>query len=123
MFFGSKKSELRDFTPAELHALLVKHEVTLVDVREPGEFAAARIHGAVLFPLSSFDPAALPHDPARPIVLQCGSGRRSRTAADICRKAGVEVAGHLAGGIGAWAQAGLPVTSVDPASGKVIDRP
>jgi rhodanese-related sulfurtransferase len=51
----------------------------------------------------------LPLDPAKPVVLQCGSGMRSCTAADKCRKAGGEVAGHLAGGIGAWAQAGLPV--------------
>ncbi|HQT38756.1 MAG TPA: rhodanese-like domain-containing protein [Acidocella sp.] len=122
MFFGSKKSEIKNYTPAELHDALAKHSVTLVDVREPAEFAGARIHGAVLFPLSSFDPAALPRDPARPIVLQCGSGKRSLTAAEMCRKAGVEVAGHLAGGIGAWARAGLPVTSVDPATGKVIDR-
>ncbi len=122
MFFRNKTTDLRDITPAELHDLLARHAVTLVDVREPGEFAAARIHGAVLFPLSSFDPAALPHDPERPIVLQCGSGKRSRTAAALCAKAGVEVAGHLAGGIGAWAQAGFAVTSVDPATGQTIDR-
>ncbi|HQT63833.1 MAG: sulfurtransferase [Acidocella sp. 20-57-95] len=122
MFFSSKKIDIKNFTPAELHDALAKHAVTLVDVREPGEFAAARIHGAVLFPLSSFDPAALPHDPARPIVLQCGSGKRSHNAALMCIKANVAIAGHLAGGIGAWAGAGLPVTSVDPATGKIIDR-
>ncbi len=122
MFFNKKKSDLRDFTPAELHDALARHAVTLVDVREPGEFAAARIHGSVLFPLSSFDPQALPHDPAKPIVLHCGVGRRSQAAADLCRKAGVEIAGHLAGGLNAWLQAGLPVVTVDPASGKTLDR-
>jgi rhodanese-related sulfurtransferase len=122
MFFRNKSEPLRDFTPTELRDALNHHSVTLVDVREPGEFASARIHGAVLFPLSSFDATALPHDPVRPIVLQCGSGKRSRTAADLCRKAGVEVAGHLAGGISAWVQAGLPVVTVDPATGKTKDR-
>ena len=122
MFFNSKKTALRNFTPAELHDALSRHAVTLVDVREPGEFAAARIHGSVLFPLSSFDPTALPHDPAKPIILHCGVGRRSQSAADMCHKAGVEIAGHLAGGINAWVQAGLPVVSVDPSSGKTVDR-
>jgi rhodanese-related sulfurtransferase len=43
------------------------------------------------------------------VVLSCAAGKRSRMAADICAKAGVKVAGHLAGGLGAWMQAGLPV--------------
>jgi rhodanese-related sulfurtransferase len=36
-------------------------------------------------------------------------GKRSAMAAEQCAKAGVKIAGHLAGGINAWAQAGLPV--------------
>jgi rhodanese-related sulfurtransferase len=111
MFFRKSADALRDFTPAELHEALSRDAVTLVDVREKGEFAQAHIKGAVLCPLSCLDPASLPLDPAKPIVLQCGSGMRSRTAADKCRKAGIEVAGHLAGGISAWARAGLPVVT------------
>ena len=53
----------KDFTPARLRQGLEAGEIVLVDVREPGEYAAERIHGALLFPLSTFDPAALP-DPA-----------------------------------------------------------
>jgi rhodanese-related sulfurtransferase len=109
MFFGSKKSDLREFTPAELRDAITANTVTVVDVREAGEFASGHIQGAVLFPLSSFNPASLPQDPARPAVLHCGIGKRSRAAAEMCSKAGVEIAGHLAGGISAWAQAGLPV--------------
>jgi len=43
-------------------------------------------------------------------VLYCAAGKRSRTAAELCAKAGVPVAGHLAGGVSAWVQAGLPVS-------------
>ncbi|MDD2705437.1 MAG: rhodanese-like domain-containing protein [Acidocella sp.] len=106
MFFSKKTTDLRDISPAELRDALAKQEVVLVDVREPNEFAAMRIEGATLLPLSSFDPAALPKGQ---VVLHCAAGKRSRTAAEICAKAGVPVAGHLAGGIAAWAQAGLPV--------------
>ena len=58
--FGGKTTPLRDLSPYELRDALAAGGVTLVDVREPGEFAAARIEGAVNCPLSSFDPAKLP---------------------------------------------------------------
>lgn len=104
--FGFRKSELREFSPAELREALAKGEVVLVDVREPGEHRAARIGGAILHPLSAFDPGALP---GGAVVLHCGVGKRSRMAAGLCAQAGVAVAGHLAGGMAAWAAAGLPV--------------
>jgi rhodanese-related sulfurtransferase len=99
-------TELRNFSPAELADALARLEVVLVDVREPDEYRNARIEGAVLRPLSRFDPTDLP--PGE-IVLQCGVGKRSATAAALCAQAGVKVAGHLAGGITAWAGAGLPI--------------
>lgn len=105
-FFGSKKTPLRDFKPAELSYALARKEVVLVDVREPGEHQAARIEGATLHPLTRFDPAALPKGE---VVLHCGVGKRSRMAADLCAKAGVKIAGHLEGGLAAWTSAGLPI--------------
>lgn len=102
-----KTTTLRDITPAELNDLLAAREITLVDVREPGEYAAARIEGAVNLPLSSFDPAELPPGD---VVLQCGIGKRSAMAAQKCAEVGRAVTGHLAGGINAWAQAGLPIS-------------
>ena len=113
---------LTDISPTTLQAMLEEASVTLVDVREPDEFAAARIKGALLAPLSTFDARSLPHDPARPVVLQCGSGKRSATAASRCAAAGVPIAGHLAGGLGAWKAAGLPILAIDPATGKMTER-
>ncbi|MGL5734970.1 MAG: rhodanese-like domain-containing protein, partial [Beijerinckiaceae bacterium] len=44
----------------------------LVDVREPHEYAAGHIPGAVLFPLSTFDARALPEPaPGQQIVFSC----------------------------------------------------
>ena len=99
-------TELRDFSPAELRDAIARLEVVLVDVREPAEYHNARIEGAVLRPLSQFDPTDLPPGA---IVLQCGVGKRSAMAAELCNRAGVKVAGHLAGGLSAWANAGLPL--------------
>lgn len=106
----------------EVHEAMQRGEIVLIDVREPGEYAAERIHGALLFPLSTFDPRALPHDRGQPIVLHCGSGKRSATAYARCAKAGVPVRAHLGGGIVAWKTAGLPTVSVDPGAGAVRDR-
>jgi rhodanese-related sulfurtransferase len=104
--FGSKPSTLRNIAANELQTMLSQGGITLVDVREPGEFAQVRIKGAVNLPLSSFNPAKLP---AGAVVLQCGVGKRSAMAADKCAKAGREITGHLAGGLNGWVQAGLPV--------------
>jgi len=110
-----------DLAPADVHDRLAARQIVLIDVREPAEFASERIHGALNFPLSTFDADALPAGGPRVIVLQCGSGKRSAMALDLCQKAGVEVAGHLAGGIGAWREAKLPVVRIDPATGAVRD--
>ena len=44
--FGSPKT--KDLTPAQVKASLDAHEILLIDVREPAEFAAERIHGALV---------------------------------------------------------------------------
>ena len=93
------------------HTALSKGEILLVDVREPSEYAAERIPGAMLFPLSTFNPEMLPQEEARPVVLHCGSGKRSADALNRCRVAGVVIAGHVEGGIAAWKAAGGPVES------------
>src|SRR5579872_6699862 len=98
----------KDLSPREVKAALDAHQILLIDVREPAEFAAERIHGALNFPLSTFDPAALPMADDKTIVFQCGSGKRSATAVEHCRKAGHKIDAHLAGGILAWKTQGLP---------------
>lgn len=108
--------------PEQIAEALARREIVLVDVREPMEFAAERIHGALLYPLSTFGADLLPRDEKRPIVLHCGSGKRSATALDACAQAGVPVRAHMQGGIGAWKAAGLPTGAIDPASGAIRDR-
>jgi len=96
----------QDLSPAELNSRLTAHAVTLIDVREPAEYAVEKIEGAVLHPLSCFDPAKLPEGP---LVFQCGVGKRSLAALQRYHAAGLPPAQHLAGGLAAWKQAGLPV--------------
>ncbi len=111
----------RDIPPASLFEALKAGEILLVDVREPAEFANERIHGALLHPLSTFEPGAIPTDGTRKVIFQCGSGKRSRQALDAFLSATGADAAHMAGGIGAWKSAGLPVIRINPATGQVED--
>ena len=111
----------QDLAPADVARWMAERAIQLIDVREPDEYAAERIHGALLYPLSTFDPRALPETGGK-IVFQCGSGMRSARALAAAEAAGLSVAGHLAGGIKAWKDAGLPVISIDPNTGKPFER-
>lgn len=113
---------MENFTPRDVARWLAERAILLIDVREPDEYAVERIHGALLYPLSSFDPRALPDPGDRKVVFQCGSGMRSAKAMAACADAGVDFAGHMAGGIQAWKKAGLPVIATDPATGQLRER-
>lgn len=109
MFGSGKSAKHREIGPAELKALLDQGQALVIDVREPGEFAAEHIAGAVNLPLSSFDPARLPAADGKTVILQCAGGKRSGMALDRCAEAQAAIDTHLAGGLGAWKSASLPV--------------
>lgn len=99
---------VQDLTPEEVAHGLQEGRLLLVDVREPNETALERFPGAVLVPLSAFDPAAIPDPAGRDVVFACRSGRRSVTASLAAQEQGFAYGSHLAGGILAWVAAGLP---------------
>lgn len=109
MFGFGNKAGHTEIGAEELAAMLQDARAILVDVREPDEFAAGHIAGAINLPLSRFSPDQLPAAAGNTIVLQCAGGKRSGMALDRCAAAQAEVDTHLAGGIGAWKAAGLPV--------------
>jgi rhodanese-related sulfurtransferase len=108
MFRPSVPGPVRDLSAEEVAAELAADRVLLVDVREPRETAAERIPGAVLLPLSAFDPSAIPDPEGREVVFSCATGRRSAKASELAQAAGLPYRSHLAGGIVAWKAAGLP---------------
>lgn len=105
--------------PEEVSRMLRDRTILLIDVREPGEYEAEHIQGALLCPLSSLEPDALPHPDNLTVVFQCGSGVRSAKAVGACAATGLPFRHHLQGGIQAWKAAGLPTVSLDPATGRV----
>lgn len=103
-----RADEVTNLTPDEVAAGLRAGRMLLVDVREPNETAAEAYPDAVIVPLSSFDPAAIPDPQGRQVVFACRSGRRSITASVAAQDAGYPYTAHMAGGIISWKAAGLP---------------
>jgi rhodanese-related sulfurtransferase len=102
---------VEDVSLKELKEGLADGSIILVDVREPNEYAAGHIPGAMLNPLQSFKAAALPAaQPGRRIIFACRSGRRSITALGLAQAAGrTDIRAHYSGGILGWTGAGEPV--------------
>jgi rhodanese-related sulfurtransferase len=87
---------------------LASGAITLVDVREPHEYAAGHIPLAVSHPLSTFDPEALRALKGR-IVFSCAAGVRSVRAIALAQDAGLAVREHYRGGFKEWEIMGEPV--------------
>ncbi|KAB1988813.1 rhodanese-like domain-containing protein [Streptomyces triticiradicis] len=84
------------------------HELTIVDVRTPGEYAGGHISGALNIPLDQLD-RALPDlrtaAQTGDVLVVCASGARSENACRMLAENGIHTA-TLAGGTGAWAAQG-----------------
>jgi rhodanese-related sulfurtransferase len=93
----------------EVKAGVADGSMLIVDVREPHEYAMGRIPGAVLLPLSQFDPAAIPTDSGKRIVFSCAAGVRSMQALAISQASGLDLVEHYRGGFKEWAMMGEEV--------------
>lgn len=96
---------------AEAKEMLAGDGVTVIDVREPGEYQSGHIPGATLLPVNSVFARKdeLPKD--KKIVFVCAVGQRSALAAELAAAAGLpaESLYTLDGGTDAWRKAGEPV--------------
>lgn len=91
--------------------LINRERAVVIDVCESNEFAAGHVAGSKNIPLSQLE-ATLPatvKNKALPVILVCQSGMRANRAVAIAKKLGYEQAQSLAGGLGAWRTANLPV--------------
>ena len=100
--------QVHDLTPEEVSKGMAEGRYLLVDVREPNEVAVEAYPGAVVVPLSMFDPQDIPDPEGKEVVFACRSGKRSVTASMAAQAGGLAYDKHLAGGMLAWKAAGLP---------------
>lgn len=98
-------------TPAAAVQLINREKAVVVDICEPAEFSAGHVGGAKNIPLGQLEGklAGSVKNKMVPLILVCQSGARSSRAVAIAKKLGYEQAQSLAGGLGAWRSASLPI--------------
>ena len=95
---------MQEITATELKAKMdAGEDFQLIDVRQPEEYAFAKIEGAKLIPLGEIIKRMDEIDPTRETILQCKAGGRSATAIQALQRAGFQgELKNLRGGITAW---------------------
>ena len=95
---------MQEITATELKEKLDRGEdIQLIDVRQPDEYAFARIEGARLIPLGEIVQRMDELDETKETVLQCKAGGRSAKAIEFLTRAGFKgKMSNLRGGITAW---------------------
>jgi rhodanese-related sulfurtransferase len=108
--------KVMEVKPTEVRKL-IGDGAQLVDVRAEHEWEAGRIEGAVHLPLAELSGRVGELDRDRSVVVYCLGDNRAEMAAEALGSAGFD-ASPLAGGIRAWAEAGLPL---EPEAGYVAE--
>jgi sulfur-carrier protein adenylyltransferase/sulfurtransferase len=103
-----EQRRVRRISAQELAAQLGRSEVTLIDVREPDEFARGHLPRAINLPLTQIEQQGLglPHEATT--IFMCRSGVRSLKACALARRAGLREPLQLEGGLLAWKAAVEP---------------
>ncbi len=95
---------MQEITVKELKQKMDAGEnVQLIDVRQPDEYAFAKIEGAKLIPLGEILRRMDEIDESKETIVQCKSGGRSARAIEAMQRAGFKgELKNLVGGITAW---------------------
>ena len=100
---ASEPPAVADITPLELSERIARgDDFQLIDVREPFEWAIARLPGAKHIPLGTLPAALATLDPAKETIVYCKGGMRSMAAATQLAAAGFARVSNLTGGIARW---------------------
>ena len=116
------RAEITEIAPQALDPATLAG-LSVIDVREPGEYAQGHLPGAINLPRGVLEFQIHAH-PAmacttsealavadRELVLYCLTGGRSALAADSLQALGFTRVRSLAGGLTAWRNADLPLTT------------
>ncbi|MCU0509593.1 MAG: MBL fold metallo-hydrolase [Anaerolineae bacterium] len=105
--------DIEDIAPAKLAVMLqdaTGEAPFLLDVREPWEFAQARVPGAVNIPLGQLGARLNELNPERPVAVICAHGNRSQSGAALLGQKGFKKVYNVLGGTAGWQQAGLELS-------------
>ncbi len=102
-----QSKKIIDISPQNLKEYIKntsEKEFILIDVREPAEYEASHIPGALLIPLRQIETKILDLNPNKRLIFYCRSGKRSKVAANFVSDTGLSLnpVYNLSGGILAW---------------------
>ena len=95
---------MQEITATELKRRMdAGDDIQLIDVRQPNEYAFAKIDGAKLIPLGELMNRMDEIDETKETVVHCHAGGRSARAIDAMQRSGFKgELKNLKGGITAW---------------------
>ncbi|HMJ06909.1 MAG TPA: rhodanese-like domain-containing protein [Chthoniobacterales bacterium] len=107
------KRRITQISPAEARAQIGRGQTLMFDVREESDWRDGHAAGAQhlsrgIIELEIEDRVP---DLDHPIICYCGGGSRSALVTDSLQKMGYTNVKSMTGGLGAWKEAGLPVTA------------
>ncbi|MFA6313318.1 MAG: rhodanese-like domain-containing protein [Sterolibacterium sp.] len=100
-------------SPMQATLLLNREDALVIDVREASEWSAGHIPNSRHIAIGQLEKQIheIEKFKSRPLIVNCQTGNRSSSACGTLKKHGFEKVYNLAGGIGAWRDAGLPTTT------------
>lgn len=100
-------------SPMQATLLLNREDALVIDVREASEWSAGHIPNSRHIAIGQLEKQIheIEKFKTRPLIVNCQTGNRSSSACGTLKKHGFEKVYNLAGGIGAWRDAGLPITT------------
>jgi glyoxylase-like metal-dependent hydrolase (beta-lactamase superfamily II)/rhodanese-related sulfurtransferase len=111
---GLPINTLTQISVAELNERIANDNLQIVDVRRPAEYVNGHVPHAQNAPLASLEkslgPLSLEKDKLTAVI--CAGGYRSSAAASLLQQQGFTNLLNVAGGTGAWVNAGYPVEKV-----------
>lgn len=118
------KSQVKEYTTAEVAELVKQDDVVLVDIRDPRELARdGKVPGAFHCPRGMvefwIDPESPYHKPIfaedKQFIFMCAGGLRSVLTAKTAQDMGLKPVAHMIGGFGAWKKDGFEVAEYEKA--------
>ena len=108
---GESVEVINEISVGALKRLMDDSDVTVLDVRQPAEWAAGHIPGARFITGADIPERLNDVSTTEPLAVVCGSGYRSAVIASFLRARGHTDVHSVIGGMSAWRNAGLPTES------------